>query len=232
MRSREDSLKKYDLSRRRLLQVMGATTLSASLPIAKVRSSPARDNDESETSRIPKIALELSRMGPYFATGAVDEAGMRRVKQLGVNDVLMGGPFIPWLELDLRALIDKLKTGGLTLGNLMIAGFPKTLYGKPGRDEEIEKVLLSIRAAGRAGLPVIEYNFYAHRAMEGYYAETGRAAAGLTAFDYARVKGLPPLPAEGAHSLEEMWSNITYFLKAVIPTADESGVRLALHPND
>ena len=185
-----------------------------------------------EFSSIPKIALELSRTGPNFATGAVDEGGMRRVKQLGVNDVLMGGPPIPWLEPDLRALMDKLKTGGLTLGNLMIAGFPKTLYGKAGRDEEIEKIQQSIRAAGRVGLPVIEYNFYAHRLVEGYYAETGRAGAGLTAFDYARVKDLPPLPEEGAHNLEEMWSNITYFLKAVIPVAEESGVRLALHPND
>ena len=29
-----------------------------------------------------------------------------------------------------------------------------------------------------------------------------------------------------------MWANITYFLKAVIPVAEQSGVRLALHPND
>ena len=29
-----------------------------------------------------------------------------------------------------------------------------------------------------------------------------------------------------------MWNNITYFLKAVIPVAEESGVRMALHPND
>jgi len=41
------------------------------------------------------------------------------------------------------------------------------------------------------------------------------------------VKDLPPLPAEGAHSLEEMWSNVTYFLQAVVPVAAESGVRLA-----
>jgi len=54
----------------------------------------------------------------------------------------------------------------------------------------------------------------------------------MTAFDYHRVKDLPPLPAEGAHSLEEMWKNITYFLKAVVPVAEQSGVRLALHPND
>jgi len=90
----------------------------------------------------------------------------------------------------------------------------------------------SIRAAGKAGLPVIEYNFYAHRAMEGYYEQTGRAGTGYTAFDYGRMKDLPPLPEEGAHSLEEMWANITYFLKAIVPVAEESNVRLALHPND
>src|SRR5205807_8553044 len=60
----------------------------------------------------------------------------------------------------------------------------------------------------------------------------GRGGAGLTAFDYDRVKDLPPLAEEGAHKLEEMWSNITYFLRAVIPIAEEAGVRLALHPND
>ncbi|HVH70930.1 MAG TPA: mannonate dehydratase [Candidatus Dormibacteraeota bacterium] len=157
---------------------------------------------------------------------------MRRVKQLGVNDILAGGPPIPWQEDLLRTVMDKLKTGGLALGNLMIAGFPKTLQGKPGRDEEIEKVRQSIHAAGKVGLPVVEYNFYAHRLVEGYYAETGRGGAGLTAFDYDTVRNLPPLPEEGAHTLEEMWSNIAYFLKAVIPVAEESGVRLALHPND
>jgi mannonate dehydratase len=157
---------------------------------------------------------------------------MRRVKQLGINHVAMSGPAIAWDTSQIRALVDRLKSGGLTLGNLMIAGFANTLYGRPGRDEEIQKVQQSIRAAGAAGVPVVEYNFYAHRLVEGYYAETGRAGAGLTAFDYDRVKDLPPLPSEGAHNLEEMWNNISYFLKAVVPVAEQSGVRLALHPND
>jgi mannonate dehydratase len=43
---------------------------------------------------------------------------------------------------------------------------------------------------------------------------------------------MPPNPNEGAHTADEMWANITYFLKAVIPVAEQSGVRLALHPND
>jgi mannonate dehydratase len=189
-------------------------------------SSVEANSDEGQ----PKICLEIG--GGSLAAGNLDEGGMRRVKQLGVDYVVMGGPQIPWEEAEIRTRIEKLKRGGLTLFNMMIGGFPKTLYGQSGRDEEIEKVQASIRAAGRAGLPVIEYNFYAHRIVEGYYEETGRGGAGLTAFDYARVKDLPPLESEGAHSLEEMWRNVTYFLKAVIPVAEQSGVRLALHPND
>src|SRR5262252_5372442 len=219
-----------NVSRRRIMQAIGALALSrAAVP------GPAARAEGEESVGTPKICLQLSLYPDRYAfktPDKLDEVSIRRLKQLGGHRVLTGGPAIPWEEGEIRSIMETLKSGGLTLGNMMISGFPKTLYGKPGRDEEIEKVRLSIRAAGRAGLPVIEYNFYAHRAMEGYYAETGRAGAGLTAFDYARVKGLPPLPAEGAHSLEEMWSNITYFLKAVIPTADESGVRLALHPND
>jgi mannonate dehydratase len=199
-------------------------TAAAALP--SLVSGQAGNNG----SRYPRLCLEMG--GGSLSAGRLDPEGMRRIKQLGINDVLMGGPRIPWDENHIRSVMDMLKTGGLTLGNMMISGFPNAIYGRPGRDEEIENVCKSIRAAGRAGLPVIEYNFYAHRIVEGYYEETGRGGAGLTAFDYDRVKDLPPLPAEGAHSLEEMWKNVTYFLKAVIPVAEESGVRMALHPND
>ncbi len=173
----------------------------------------------------PKIGAPLNGRN-------ITEQAIREVKQIGVNHVLMGGPRFPWDEATLRAIVDKVKAGGLEVGNMMIGGFPNTIYGRPGRDEEIDKFKQSIRAAGKVGLPVIEYNFYAHRAIEGYYEQDGRGGAGLTAFDADRVKNLPPLPEEGAHTLDEMWNNITYFLKAVIPVAEQSNVRLALHPND
>ncbi len=31
---------------------------------------------------------------------------------------------------------------------------------------------------------------------------------------------------------EEMWANYTYFIKAVLPVAEEAGVKMALHPDD
>ena len=195
------------LSRRTLISTAGAA-------VAAPRAAEAA---------VPKITLWLDN---------VEEASMRRVKQLGVDHVSMGGPRIPWDEARLRYIVERLKSAGLTLANVMIGGFPTAVYGRPGRDGEIDNVRESIRAAGRIGIPVVEYNFYAHRAVEGYYQEQGRGGAGLTAFDYDRVKDLPPLPQEGAHTLDEMWRNVTYFLKAVVPVAQEAGVRLALHPND
>jgi mannonate dehydratase len=212
-------------SRRRVIQAVGSTAL-----LSRLRQGESAPELGAERDDVPKICLEIG--AGSLSAGNLDEAGIRRVKQLGVDCVVMVGPRIPWEESQIRSIIDRLKSSRLTLGNVMIAGFPNAIYGRPGRDEELEKVRESIRAAGRAGLPVVEYNFYAHRAVEGYYEESGRAGAGLTAFDYDRVKDLPPLPNEGAHSLEDMWSNITYFLRAVVPVAEESGVRLALHPND
>jgi mannonate dehydratase len=216
-----------NFSRRKILQTAGAAALSTSIPAASAAPIPPLLAEGKDT---PKICLGLGDGGAPSA--AQDPTAARRIAQLGVTRVLGGGGPIPWDQKQLKEMMDRLQANGLTLGNLMIAGFPNTLYGRPGRDEEIEKVIRSIRVAGRVGLPVVEYNFYAHRIIEGYYEETGRAGAGNTAFDYDRVKDLPPLPQEGAHTLEEMWSNITYFLKAVIPEAEKSGVRMALHPND
>jgi mannonate dehydratase len=221
------------LSRRMMLKgtSVAALALHRSDVAAGIPGSLFEGNDT------PKICLEAGIGGPLPAPGGVasDEvvaAASRRIKQLGVDHVISSGGRIPWEEGKLKDMMDRLRNNGLTLGNLMIVGFPNAIYNRPGRDEDIEKVIQSIRAAGKVGLPVIEYNWYAHRAMEGYFEETGRAGAGWTGFDYERMKNLPPLAEEGAHTLDEMWANITYFLKAVIPEAEKAGVRMALHPND
>jgi len=218
-----------NLSRRRMMQAAGM--LAVTPAINTVTAAPAAKSwPIVEGPDTPKLCLGTGDGGRGLE--GQEDAGFKRIKQLGVDYVLGGGPRIPWTEADLRARMERYKAAGLTLYNLMIGGFPNTIYGRPGRDEEIEKVIQSIRAAGRVGLPVIEYNFYAHRAMEGYYEQIGRGGTGYTAFDYDKMKDLPPLEREGAHGLEAMWVNITYFLKAIVPVAEEAGVRLALHPND
>lgn len=234
-------------SRRKAIQSVGAGALSplAAHLLSATQAPPA----PKEGNGTPKIAVGMGDGGPDRSAAA------KRIKQLGVDHVLSGGPAaLPWTEQSLNAVMQPWKTAGISVSNLMINLSPEILYGKAGnkRDEDIGKVKASIEAAGKAGLPVVEYNFYAHRAMEGYFEEidTERGGSGWTGFDYEltqtaaqqyqthpeekgmKFKDLPALPNEGAHNLDEMWANITYFLKAVIPAAEKANVRLALHPND
>jgi mannonate dehydratase len=171
---------------------------------------------------------------PKLCVGGVgsDVKRMKHIKQMGIDYILGGGGPIPWKEENLRATMDNAKANGLTIINMMIGGHNNAIRGKEGRDEEIAKIKESIVAAGKVGLPVIEYNWYIDRLMEGYYYKEGRGGSGITAYDYAPVKDLPAREEIGTYTAEQVWDNITYFLKAIVPVAEEAGVRLALHPND
>jgi mannonate dehydratase len=212
------------VSRRTLLQVVGTAALASSARRVSAQTRPAFSRMPPEGTDTPKLCLG------FWAT--VDEPNMRRVKQIGVDHVLTGGPRIPWDEADVRARMDRFKSAGLTLYNMMISGFDDVIWGRPGADAQTADVITSIRAAGKAGLPVIEYNFYANRLMEGYKEEIGRAGAGYTAYDYTLSKDLPPKDGVGTHTRADQLKRAEHFLKAIVPEAEKANVRLALHPND
>ncbi len=194
--------------------------------------SDQRDNSESSHASVnwPIIAGENAPKLCVGCSRTADAKEMQRIKQIGVDYVLMGGPPIPWTVESLSEIMERFEQEGLTVINMMIGGYPNTIYGREGRDEEIKHVQDSLRAAGEVGLPVVEYNFYAHRLMAGYYEIAGRGGAGITGFDYELAKDVPN--DTELQTAEMLWDNLTYFLKAVIPVAEESGVRMALHPND
>src|SRR6201996_6881639 len=217
-----------EFSRRALMKGLCSTAaLSAALPAAPAVPARAADGPPYKGPHgpgMPQEGPDTPKICAPLTVRDITEKTMREVKQIGVNNVLMGGPKMPWQEADLQAIVDKLRTGGLKAGNMMIAGFNNCIYGRAGeaRDKEIEDFKSSVRAAGKVGLPVVEYNWYEHRAIEGYYLEEGRGGAGYTAFNIDRVANLPTVPDEGVNSNEELWKNITYFLQAVIPNYKQS----------
>ena len=159
--------------------------------------------------------------------------------QLGLDVLALGGRLADpenlgyWTEASCQAVADKVRGAGLEVGIMMLHNVTRRIIlGKPGRDEDIDKVIRSLYAAGRVGYPVVEYNFYNHRAVEGYGRRPGRGGALYTDYDGARLQGLAPLPEEDQATAEETWARMRYFLEAVLPTAEEVGTRLAVHPND
>jgi mannonate dehydratase len=239
-------------NRRDFLKMGGSLAAAFSMGAAKAEPPAANSRKVKwpvlEGPDTPKLTLNC----PSNAT----QARMRMHKQFGDDYILMGGPPLPWTDTGLRSIMDRFQAEGLTVINMMLPPLTTIIYDRPGRDDEIHKVQDSLRAAGAVGLPIVEYNFYGHRLTEGYYNVPGRGGSGYLGYDYSRKmedaaenhwtypatrsadelgvapKDLPPLANEGAHTSEELWSNITYFLQAVIPVAEKANVRMALHPND
>jgi mannonate dehydratase len=223
------------------------TSAIAALSLTGVSSAQAKVlNRNTPTLHEPgKISWPLSEGSdtPKLVLGCpldADVKRMRRLKQIGVNHVSTGGWTTheaqsnpaAWKVDELKGYMDKFKENGLTLINLMHPVGTNIVLGREGRDAEINVFKESLRVAKICGLPNVEYNFYVDRNVEGYAEVEGRGGAGLTQFDFSKVKDLPAKPDIGVHKAEEIWANLTYFLKAVIPVAEKLGIRMALHPND
>lgn len=108
----------------------------------------------------------------------------------------------------------------------------KIKLGLPGRDEELENYLAAIRALGQIGVPLLCYNWMAGLGWYRTRCDVPARGGALTSeFDNSAANEQGPTQW-GEVSEENIWANLEYFLKAVIPAAEQAGVRLALHPDD
>lgn len=141
---------------------------------------------------------------------------------------------VPWSLAALRRDVETFAAHELTVIGLEdTAPMDEVRLGLPGRDEQIDHVITQITAMGRLGLRTLCYNWMALSSWGRTDTEIPvRGGALVTGFRLADTDGLPPLVARGEVSEEQMWSALQYFLDAVVPVAEESGVRLGLHPDD
>jgi len=180
---------------------------------------------------------------------------LRYVKQLGVSDVVTGPPvppvhlppqveflrrFVPreqlepqvWEFLPLVHLRKRVEDAGLR-HSVIEANPPmdRIITGRPGRDEQVENLCKTVRNMGAAGIPILALHFMALGVWRTSWEIPERGGATVSGFDYELVKNAPPTPL-GTITDEQMWDNLTYLLKAVVPVAEEAGVKLAFHSDD
>lgn len=215
-----------DTSRRGFI-IATATSLSAS----SVASADA-----------PKPGLWAPKLSENLAD--VNPETLRWLKQLGCKHVIFQGTDRVdterkgfWSPGDVRAAKKACDEAGLALESMMIPidFYKQARLGAKGRDEEIDNVCKTIRAAGEEGLPMMEWRFWPDFFWDdrvGYYTVEGRGGAKLKAFDYARVKDGRPFPEIGEVDEKAMWERFLYFAKPIIAAAEKANVRLTMHPND
>ena len=173
----------------------------------------------------------------------MDERRIAFMKQMevfgavgGINPTLSGiADAKPWDPKALTANKEGWEKHGLKLN--VIEGpaslGTKTKLGLAGKDEEIANFITFMKNLKQyAGIDVICYNWMP---VISWYRtkmnQPGRGGALVTAFDYEDVKNLPNTEY-GVVTKDELWKNLEYFLKAVVPEAEKIGMKLAMHPDD
>ncbi len=162
---------------------------------------------------------------------------------------LAGDPQRLWTVEELKNLRREIENAGLVLTaieNLDPAHWHDILLDGPLRAQQIEKVKTIIRRMGEAGIPVLGYNFSLAGVCGRVTTPGGRGNAitlGMDGpaddipipigtiwnmiYDSDATPGTLP-----SISHEELWRRLQRFLEEVVPVAEQSGVRLAAHPDD
>lgn len=131
----------------------------------------------------------------------------------------------------LKTVRDRFSEAGFELYALEGDEFDMTRIkmGLPGRDDDLEKYRKMLLNMGRLGLKLLCYNFMVGI---GWYRSRNdlkeRGGALTSGFDIREIDN----DVELKISEEQVWKNYEYFLRAVLPAAEEAGVKLGLHPDD
>jgi len=165
----------------------------------------------------------------------------------GVTD-----PTLPyWTYADLRDLRAAANAEGIdiaALENFAPVHWHDVLLDGPRKQEQLENIKISIRNLGKAGIPVMGYNFSLAGVWGRVRGPFGRGGAESIGYLAEQAPPQAPIPngmvwntvydkdAPPGHmapvSEEQLWQRIGDFLTAIVPVAEEAGVRLAAHPDD
>ena len=156
-----------------------------------------------------------------------------------------------WTVEELTALRESIEAEGLQLAaieNFDPAHWHDVLLDGPRKAEQLENLKTIVRRVGQAGIPAIGYNFsiagvWGH--VVGPYARGQAESVAFLGPEGPEERPIPngqvwnmtydldaPAGTIGTVTSGQLWNRVADFLHAVVPVAEEAGVRLAAHPDD
>ena len=210
------------LSRREALRLPAMAAASALLPHSAMAASPFDEADPDGT----KIAVKLT------VRHTTDEE-LLFLKQIGLR----------WLHADfgdeasydfIKATQERFAQYGLKIDCALMEMYrsKRIQLGQPGRDEDIEKFNTFLTDCGRLGIRTSHIDFHPGNTYTTNMITTPR---GYTAREFSVTdfrEKVEKQMFDREYSAQDIWANYGYFLDAVLPVAEKSGIKLAHHPDD
>lgn len=162
-----------------------------------------------------------------------------------------GTPETAWSTTSLLELKQSLNHAGLELEaieNFDPAHWHDVLLDGPQKAAQLERLKRIIRSLGEAGIPIFGYNFSLAGVCGRVTKHDIRGNAETVGMDGRSDVVDSPMPNNMVWNMtytsdpakghqpeatpEQLWSRLNDFLQALVPVAEEAGVRLAAHPDD
>lgn len=157
-----------------------------------------------------------------------------------------------WSYEMLVGIKEEIEAAGLrweAIENFDPAHWHDVLLDGPEKDRQMEDLKRTIQNIGRAGIPIMGYNFSIAGVAGRLSRPLARGGAEVPGMDGADAplittplkKGMvwnmiydQDAPDEDLPTIshDELWERLAWFLERIIPVAEESGVHMALHPDD
>ena len=176
----------------------------------------------------PALQLGVSHQTPKTLT----PERMRFLRQMGVEKIEVRIPSSASGYDDICRVRETVERAGLGIHEIMLAdrySCRPIALGLPDSGAEIDLFKRFIRDLGRAGVGVMTYAWHTGGAYATGRTETRGCSTRL--FQLAEAQALPDA-YDRRYSHDELWDNYAAFIREILPVAEDSGVRLQLHPND
>ena len=157
-------------------------------------------------------------------------------RQMGVQHVIaklapeLTGKAAPHDYDSLKSEVDRYAAAGFRIGGLEGDQFDmgRIKLGLDGRDDDIELYKRMLQNMGRVGIDLLCYNFMPLGWLRNRVDVPDRGGSSTTGYRHEEEAASDAVII----SREALWENYEHFIRAVIPAAEDAGVRMAMHPDD
>ncbi len=179
-------------------------------------------------------------MRPALGIRDLSAENLTFARQIGVRDLVVvqpagldaTGPYYDYTRLvQLRTQVENAGLRIVAIQNIPTSWYDQIIWGLPGREEQLDNYCKTIENVGRAGIPILHYNFHAIRVWRTSRHTRDRGGALVTSYDHRLMQNAPPEYGR-VLGYDELWENFEVFIKRIMPVAEAAGVKMALHPDD